>query len=277
MRSEEMHTAERGGRRRLALLLAAAAVVAGAAPNAPAPQRFDTVVLDAGHGGDDGGARGEAGLREKDLVLDIAKRLGRELEERGLRVVLTREKDVFVPLEERTWIANDARGDLFLSIHANAAEDREARGTETYFMSLRASDAAAQRVAERENAAFGAAGRVAASGDDSFLALMGDLITGDYARDSNEFALLAQTELAARDSRSRGVKQAPFVVLANVQMPSVLVEIGFLTNADEERRLAAGSARDEIVRALSRAVGEFGRRYDARRGNGAGPSTGTAE
>jgi N-acetylmuramoyl-L-alanine amidase len=259
--------------------LAFVLVAAAAASNAPAPDGFDTVVLDAGHGGDDKGARGEGGLLEKELVLDIVRRLGSDLETRGLRVVRTREDDVFVPLEERTWIANDARGDLFLSIHANAAQDRAVRGTETYFMSLRASDDAARRVAERENAAFGAAGKLATSRDDSFLALMGDLITTDYARDSDEFAKLAQAELASIDPRSRGVKQAPFVVLANVQMPSALVEIGFLTNGDDERQLAASRGRLRVVQALSRAIREFGRRYDARRGlEGEAPtSAGAAE
>ncbi len=270
MRARRMHAARArasGG----ALLLAFALASAALAAEAPPPERFDTVAVDAGHGGEDEGARGAGGLLEKDLVLDVVRRLATDLRRRGLRVVLTRDADVFVPLEERTWIANDARADLFLSVHANAAEDHDVRGTETYFMALQASDEAARRVAERENAAFGEAGKLAIARDDSFLALLGDLITGDYARDSDEFAKLAQAQLASIDARSRGVKQAPFVVLANVQMPSVLVEIGFLTNRHDERRLAAPETRDRIVAALSRAVREFGRRFDARRGVGPAP------
>ncbi len=243
-------------------LLAGAALASGAS----APDRFDTVVIDAGHGGEDTGARGAGGLLEKDLVLDVAQRLAVALREAGLRVVLTRSDDRFVPLEARTWVANDARGDLFVSIHANSAPDTEARGTETYFLSVEASDDAARRVAERENAAFGAAGKLPIAAGDSFLALMGDLITGDYARDSDEFAVLTQAELAAIDSRARGVKQAPFVVLANVQMPAALVEIGFLSNQEDERQLAAARGRERLVRALALAIREFGRRYDRRRG-----------
>ncbi len=243
-------------------LLAGAALGSGAG----APDRFDTVVIDAGHGGEDTGAHGAGGILEKDLVLDVAQRLAAALREAGLRVVLTRSDDRFVPLEARTWVANDARADLFVSIHANSAPDAEARGTETYFLSVEASDDAARRVAERENAAFGAAGRLPGGSGDPFLALMGDLITGDYARDSDEFAALTQARLAAIDSRARGVKQAPFVVLANVQMPAALVEIGFLSNTEDERQLAAAAGRERLVRALAAAIREFGQRYDRRRG-----------
>jgi N-acetylmuramoyl-L-alanine amidase len=144
-------------RRGIALaVLAGLALPAAGGRGAEAPliDRFDTVVIDAGHGGDDHGARGPRGLVEKDLVLDVARRLAARLRRGGLRVVMTRSDDRFVPLEERTAIANDARGDLFLSIHANAARDTDVRGIETFFLSLKASDDAAQRVAERENQAF---------------------------------------------------------------------------------------------------------------------------
>jgi N-acetylmuramoyl-L-alanine amidase len=229
-----------------------------------AEERFDTVVIDAGHGGDDTGARGGRGLREKDLVLDVARRLALRLRDQGLRVVMTRDDDTFVPLEQRTWLANDARADLFVSIHANAAADREVSGTETYFLSLQASDESARRVAERENAAFGDAAALLAN-EDPFVALMGDLISADDAAESDAFAKMVQGQLAETGSRSRGVKQAPFVVLANVQMPSVLVEIGFLTNPSDERQLARADGRDRIVRALSEAVQDFRQRYEAKR------------
>jgi N-acetylmuramoyl-L-alanine amidase len=260
----EAETARR--ERGLARWAAALLLLAGAAPAAGAPDRFDTVVVDAGHGGEDSGARGSGGLEEKQLVLDVARRLAAALRGDDLRVVMTRNDDTFVPLEARTWVANDAHADLFVSIHANAAPDTEVRGTETYFLSVEASDESAQRVAERENAAFGAAGKLPISANDSFLALMGDLITGDYARDSDEFAKLVQHELAATDRRARGVKQAPFVVLANVQMPAALVEIGFLTNPADEHQLASAEGRERVVQALARAIREFGRRYDQRHG-----------
>ncbi len=230
------------------------------------PDLFDTVVIDAGHGGEDRGARGINGLLEKDLVLDVARRLARRLRARDLRVVLTRHDDRFVGLEERTSIANDARADLFVSIHANAARARRARGTETFFASLEASDESAQELAELENSSFRGE-RGATPAQDPLVAILGDLMANEYLRDSQEFARLAQVRLQSVDlARSRGVKQAPFVVLLGVQMPAALVEVGFLTNPDEESALKGSAHRDRIVEALDRAVVEFGRRYDARRG-----------
>jgi N-acetylmuramoyl-L-alanine amidase len=256
-------------RRRLgAAALAAALLLAGAAraaePAAPGA-RFDTVVIDAGHGGDDVGARGAAGTEEKRLVLAVAQELAARLRAAGLEVVLTRKSDVFVPLEERTARANDARGDLFLSIHANASEDASVSGTETYFLALDASDASAAQVASRENSAFGEAASGIAAIDDPFIALIGDLIATEHLKESSDLARIVQTELGATPLRSRGVKQALFVVLTGVQMPAALVEIGFVTSETDANALAGGGRR-EIVSALERAVLEFGRRYDARRG-----------
>lgn len=253
------------------MALGAFLVLSIAAPfavGASEPVRFDTVVIDAGHGGEDSGARGAHGALEKDLVLDVARRLGERLDSHGLRVVMTREKDVFVPLEQRTAVANDSRGDLFLSIHANATRDREIGGTETYFLALDASDAGAALVAERENSAFAMTEK--ASTDvvhDPFIALLGDLITAEYSQESSEVARLIQTELASVEPlRSRGVKQALFVVLTGVQMPAALVEIGFVTNPGDARTLMDRRGREMVVDALERAVLGFGQRYDTRRG-----------
>jgi N-acetylmuramoyl-L-alanine amidase len=230
----------------------------------PRPDRFDTVVIDAGHGGDDHGARGARGLLEKDLVLEVGLRLAKRLEARGFEVVLTRRDDRFVPLEERTSIANDARGDLFISIHANGSRVRNARGIETFFVSLEASDEAAQRIANLENRAFGGSEVVAKIAEDPLLGILGDLIATEYLMESQEFAGLVQGKLA--ESRSRGVKQAPFVVLMGVQMPAALVEIGFLTNPSDERDLHSSTERDRLADGLAGAVAEFAERYDARRG-----------
>lgn len=250
-----------------ALLLAPpAAAQQAATQQAAAPlDRFETVVIDAGHGGDDAGAQGPAGTLEKKLVLGVAMDLAKRLRTAGLTVVLTRSSDVFVPLEERTALANDARGDLFLSIHANASKDRSIHGTETYFLALDASDDGAARVASRENSAFGESVSGIAAIGDPFIALIGDMIATEHLLESSELARLTQTEIAAAPLRSRGVKQALFVVLTGVQMPAALVEIGFLTNPRDERALI-GAGRGEVVSALARAVLEFGRRYDARRG-----------
>lgn len=227
------------------------------------------MVIDAGHGGDDEGALGARGLAEKEVALDVSQRLARRLEASGLRVVMTRTDDSFVPLERRTSIANDARADLFISIHANAARTASPRGIETYFVSLEASDADASRLAELENLALGRAA-TAITSPDPLTAILGDMMSTLATEESNEFAKLALHELAGIDhAPSRGVKQAPFVVLMGVQMPACLVEIGFLTNRADAGLLRTSARRDALADALARAVADFGRRYDARRGRSA--------
>jgi N-acetylmuramoyl-L-alanine amidase len=256
---------------KLTLLWVCAWVVGAAAAPAASESlnRFDVVVLDAGHGGRDEGAIGPSGLKEKELVLDVVQRLARRLRSQGLTVVLTRKDDRFLSLEERTAVANDARADLFLSIHANASRSRKPIGVETYFAALDASDEAAQEVAERENTALGATAP-SPSFQDPLAAILGDLIESQHMEESSEFAKLAQTRLAAIDrARSRGVKQAPFVVLMGVQMPASLVEIGFLSNPSEEQGLRRSERRETIAAALSDAVVDFAQRYDLRRGVGA--------
>jgi len=248
--------------------IATAEPVVAAAPQAEngGPDRFDVVVLDAGHGGHDEGATGPSGLHEKDLVLDVTRRLAERLRRGGVRVVLTRSVDRFLSLEERTAVANDARADLFLSIHANASRSRRPRGIETYFASLDATDDDARKTAERENMAFGAAAQ-SFGRDDPLAAILGDLIATEHLQESSEFAKLAQHELSEIGrARSRGVKQAPFVVLMGVQMPASLVEIGFLTNPDEEKGLRSPSRREAIADSLAKAISAFADRYDARRG-----------
>jgi N-acetylmuramoyl-L-alanine amidase len=248
--------------------IAALSLAQASADDGPAAERFDTVVLDAGHGGEDTGAHGPRGLVEKELVLDVGRRLAARLRERELRVVMTRDDDRYVSLEERFAIANDARGDLFISIHANATRDSEVSGVETFFLAVAASDDEARRVALRENQAFAGSGAIPEM-NDPLQAILGDLMASDHLKESNEFARLAQRGLAGdAANHSRGVKQAPFVVLQGVQMPSSLVEIGFVTNPAEAGRLRSSSGRDRIAAALAEAVLEFGRRFEARRGVG---------
>jgi len=258
------------------LFAAAVVFVPLASGDAPEVDRFDTVVVDAGHGGEDEGAKGPRGSLEKEVVLDVAARLAARLRERGLRVVLTRDSDRFVPLERRTAIANDARGDLFVSIHANAAEDHGARGVETYFLSLDATDEAAAKVAERENGAFRARGAAVAPIDDPVVAILGNLMANEHLSESSAFARMAEAALANGAARaSRGVKQAPFVVLVGLQMPASLVEVGFITNAQEEARLRSREGREKIARELGAAVLDYGRRHDALRGIDPGARGGT--
>lgn len=257
--------------RRFALAVALAGAATGSLAAAPdgvstSPQRFDVVVVDAGHGGDDHGARGPKGLLEKDLVLDLAQRLASRIAEQGLTVVMTREADRFVPLDERTRIANGAGADLFVSIHANASSLRDVQGIETFFASPEATDESARVLAQRENLAFGeAALRMAES--DPVRQILGDLLATEHLADAQEFARMAQRRLATVEaSRSRGVKQAPFVVLMGVHAPAVLVEVGFITNAREEGRLSRSAERERLVKGLADAVARFRARQDARLG-----------
>ncbi len=238
-----------------------------ARPDAAGEDRFDVVVLDAGHGGPDEGAQGPRGGLEKGVVLAVAELLARDLRGHGLTVVMTRRRDVFVSLEERTHIANDARGDVFVSIHANAADNARIRGVETFFLSLDATDDIARRLAERENDAFGTGTRIPSPSDDPMVAILGELIANEHLHESQALARMAHGRLTRVDPESsRGVKQAPFVVLSGVQMPATLVEIGFITNGRDEKQLRSGGGRKAIVAALSEAVREFGRRHDALRG-----------
>jgi N-acetylmuramoyl-L-alanine amidase len=237
----------------------------------PERDRFDMVVIDAGHGGEDEGARGGRGLEEKVLVLDVAKRVAKRLRAAGVSVTMTRSDDTFVPLELRTSLANDARGDLFISVHANSAPDPGPSGIETFFVSPDSSDEAARRVATRENEAFGQAGTARPS-EDPFVALLGGMIVSEHVTESSEFSKIVQTELSrVQGAGRRGVKQAPFVVLMGVQMPASLIEIGFLSNPQDERALESDARRDAIANAIASAVREFGKRYDARRGVGSLP------
>jgi len=214
------------------------------------------VVLDPGHGGQDEGTAGHNGLLEKDLVLDVALRLGKLIESRmGSEVIFTRSDDTFIPLERRTAIANENKADLFLSIHANSSPYPRIGGVESYFLNLTtAKDALA--VASRENA----------SSDKSVFELR-DLIQKitlqDKAEESRQFAGAIQAALfpfAARYDpgiKNRGVKKAPFVVLIGASMPSVLAEIGFLTNAREAALLAKPQHRQKLAEALYRGVSQY--------------------
>jgi N-acetylmuramoyl-L-alanine amidase len=215
--------------------------------------RQPVVVVDAGHGGDDWGAVGQvAGLLEKDLALAVAAQIGQALSDVGMRVVYTRNRDRFVPLAERTSAANRERADFFLSIHANASSDPAASGLETYFLSIDASDDDAVQVALLENQVFKRAGPAEAALDVG--AILTSLAVSAHMRMSRRFALSLHNELRKLPGPSRGVKQADFVVLGGVNMPSALLELGFLTNEAEENRLAQRSHQQAIALAVVRAL-----------------------
>ncbi len=212
-----------------------------------------TVVIDPGHGGPDHGARGPSGAFEKDLVLEVAKELRTAFERKGMRAVLTRDTDRFVTLVERTEIANRARADFYLSVHANSAEDQKPHGSETYFLSVEASDDEALRVAMAENDVFKLA-EPARDSADVVGTILGDLIRTDHLRASSELARVVQHELGRVAPPSRGVKQAPFVVLMGVNMPAALIELGFLTHPADERRLRGAAHRRALAEGIARAV-----------------------
>jgi N-acetylmuramoyl-L-alanine amidase len=211
------------------------------------------VVIDPGHGGSQLGAVGPNGLQEKDLVLDIAVKLGAQLRLAGLKVVYTRDKDVFMSLPERAEIANRAKADLFVSLHANSSPDPTARGSETYFVSLEASDEDARRVAITENEVFRPVGGAADSGD-IISKILGDLIRTEHLRGSADFAMAIQRELAQLPTPSRGVKQGPFFVLGGVNMPAVLLEVGFVSHPEDEQRFKTAQYQEMIARAITRGV-----------------------
>lgn len=212
------------------------------------------VVIDPGHGGYDPGAQ-TATLTESALVLDVAKRLGRRLESAGIDVVLTRRDDVFVPLRDRTELANGIGADLLLSIHANAARDPGAQGIETYFLDL-TSDPTSQAVAARENA-------TARERMSDLPQLVRSITMNNKIDESRDLAELVQRNLIGEvralnpAAQDLGVKRAPFVVLVGATMPSVLAEISFLTNEDEAAFLATDAYRDRIADALYRSVLEY--------------------
>jgi N-acetylmuramoyl-L-alanine amidase len=214
------------------------------------------VVIDPGHGGQDAGTQGAKGLLEKELVLDVAKRVGKLIEDRmGAEVIYTRTDDTFIPLEGRTALANESKADLFLSIHANSSPLTKIAGVETYYLNFTDVKDALD-VASRENA----------SSQKSIFELRDIIQTitlHDKAEESKEFAGRLQTSLytfSAKNfpnSRNRGVKKAPFVVLIGATMPSVLAEIGFLSNAHEEILLKKADYRQRLADALFRGISRY--------------------
>jgi N-acetylmuramoyl-L-alanine amidase len=230
---------------------------AGPASAAAAPI---TIVVDPGHGGTETGAIGPGGLQEKDVTLEIAKRVAAALPRAlACRTVLTRDTDLLISLDDRTSIANHEKADLFLSIHANSSRAASAQGSETYYLSLEASDKIAQEVASRENAAPGAPtpGPLASNNPDLDFVLW-DLAQSAHLKESSELADAIQAELnGVSQTANRGIKQAPFRVLVGATMPAVLVEVAFISNPDGEKKLRSPEFQQAISDAVVRAVARF--------------------
>jgi N-acetylmuramoyl-L-alanine amidase len=214
------------------------------------------IVIDAGHGGHDSGTLGVDGIEEKDVVLDVALRLGKLLHDRlGSEIIYTRSDDTFIPLETRTAIANKAQADLFLSIHANSSPDESARGVETYYLNFTSSPDALETAA-RENAV-----------SDQSIHQLSDLVKKialkDKIAESREFAadveqsLYGGLEKGNAGLKDRGVKKAPFVVLIGANMPSILAEISFITNAKDARQLQQPDYRERVAESLYKGVAKY--------------------
>ncbi|MBX6333078.1 MAG: N-acetylmuramoyl-L-alanine amidase [Gemmatimonadaceae bacterium] len=233
------------------------------------------VVVDAGHGGPDNGMTGPIGtswkIYEKDITLAVAKRLRTALRDRGVDVVMTRTTDTLIALSDRGRIANEHHGDLFVSIHVNAANPNwrrpgDARGYETYFLA-EAKTEDAKRVADMENASVRFETSVQAEKDDPLNFIINDMAQNEHLRESSELAETIQAKLGAIEpGPSRGVKQAGFRVLVTAYMPAVLVEIGFGTNPDDARFISSPTHQREIANAIADATIAYLDRYERRLG-----------
>jgi len=212
-------------------------------------------MLDPGHGGEDGGARGAKGLKEKTAALAISRVVGEKLEAAGFEAVFTREDDRLIPLWDRAKAANTQGADLFISLHLNAARARSARGSEVYFLSLGKGDN--DELVATENAA---AGRNRGNPDSVVAIILDDLAQKAFLQDSERLAVAVQGQLNRLSGiKERGVKQAPFIVLRGAAMPAVLVEVAFISNPREEAKLKEAAFRAKVADAITLGV----RRYFA--------------
>jgi N-acetylmuramoyl-L-alanine amidase len=236
------------------------AVAAALALALAAPPAF-TVVLDPGHGGERDGALGPSGEKEKDVVLALSRRISQKLKKAGAKVVFTRTGDISVPLPNRAAIATAIRADLFLSVHLNSMPTSELRrstqGIETYFLSADASDTHASAVAARENADR-LAGEPEPDPDDPVAGILSDLQDADALQSSSRLAYAIHEKLVERlGAEDRGVKQAPFYVLAGARMPAVLLEVGFISHEDEGRKLRTREYQELVADAVVDGVKAF--------------------
>ena len=222
--------------------------------------RLDTIVLDAGHGGKDPGTMGQRGTKEKDIALDITKRVGLLLEKNTkLKVIYTREEDIFIPLWKRTKIANESNGKMFLSIHLNGSPNKSAYGFETYLLRPGKTEDAIE-VASRENEVIKFEEKTDnrykdLSGENLIMATMAQSI---FMKESEELAAMIQEEMAKKiKSKNRGVKQAGFHVLIGASMPNILIEAGYLTNRNEEKNLRNAKYRQTIANCIYKAIVKF--------------------
>ena len=241
-------------------------------PEAPAalpparPPGVRTIVIDPGHGGDEEGTRSASGVLEKDLVLDVARRLRSMLDARlGVRVLLTRDDDRVVPHDERASIANNNKADLFISLHANSSPNRGARGAEVFYLSLDGLGAEARKMAESPESK---PVPVLGGGSRDIDLILWDMAQARHLNESAAFAVLVEEELRRRVEMSPNpVQQAPFRVLVAANMPAVLVEMGFLSNPEQESQLTSDDFKNRIVQSLFDAVVRYRSRIETQAPN----------
>jgi len=225
----------------------------------PAAKGIRAIVIDPGHGGLESGAKGKFGALEKDITLAIALKLKAVIERNlALPVELTRDKDIDVSLENRAAIANNHKADLFISIHTNSSYRRNARGSETFFLSLNATDEEARRLAYLENNSAELSKPLAEDNQDEIRMILWDMAQSAYLKQSQSLAEIVQDELnSLLGTTNRGIKQAPFKVLTGVACPAVLVEVAFISNPEEEKDLVQESFQGNVAEAIYRGLDRY--------------------
>ncbi|NQT46933.1 MAG: N-acetylmuramoyl-L-alanine amidase [Candidatus Omnitrophica bacterium] len=237
-------------------------------PPPPAAKKYtiERVVIDPGHGGKDPGATGRGGLKEKTIVLDIAQRLSRRLEGRGIDITITRNSDTFISLWSRANIANKRDADFFISIHANAARSRRAQGFEVYYLS-EATDDSARALAQVENASLEYEDSSVDKYTTDLEATLWDLELTENRVESIELAKIVSNEACdILGCKERGVKSARFYVLKHSRCPAILVEVGFVTNKNEEMKLKDAAYRDKIAEGLAEGILAYRREFERTNG-----------
>jgi N-acetylmuramoyl-L-alanine amidase len=223
----------------------------------PKIEMIKRICIDPGHGGSDLGAVGKSQLKEKDLTLKISQRLKQIIESRlGIRVIMTRTIDSEVSLNSRAAIANNQKAQLFVSIHVNSSYRKAARGSETYFVSLKATDQESYELAQKENDSFEEIDKMAE--DNKLKMILWNMAQTEFIKESSKLAEFLQNEMnILLHTRNRGVKQAPFRVLMRVSMPAVLIEVAFISNASEEAKLKRDEFLDRVAFAIYNGISKY--------------------
>jgi N-acetylmuramoyl-L-alanine amidase len=218
---------------------------------------IERICIDPGHGGSDLGAIGKSNLFEKDITLNVSKKLKRIIESKiGLRVIMTRTNDSEVSLDSRAALANNQKANIFISIHVNGSFRKAASGPETFYVSLKATDQEAFQLAQKENKSFEEIEKIAE--DDELKLILWNMAQTEYIKESSKLADYIQGELnVLLHTTNRGVKQAPFTVLMRAAMPAVLVEIAFLSNPGEEKKLKNDAFLDKVARAIYDGISKY--------------------